>query len=82
MAGDDTFDVCAVGDGAEFERQAVCITVIPDNDPPVADAGRDRPVPSRTEVSLDGSTASDPDGDVLSDCMGGCRGRPALLRQR
>lgn len=36
------------------------------NSPPVANPGNDRTVPVGTEVSLDGSLSSDPDGDTLT----------------
>lgn len=38
----------------------------PENDPPTADAGADQTVEVGTEVTLDGSGSSDPDGDALT----------------
>jgi hypothetical protein len=44
----------------------VKITVFPDNNSPVANAGADKNVQPQVSVSLDGSNSSDPDGDDLT----------------
>lgn len=41
-------------------------TYLPVNEPPQADAGADQQVTIRTDVNLDGSNSSDPNGDLLS----------------
>jgi len=40
--------------------------VVPEDGPPVADAGRDQTVLQGTEVSLDGSGSTDPDYDIIT----------------
>jgi hypothetical protein len=74
-AGTYTFDLCAVGDAAEYGRQTVTIEYVLNN-PPVADAGADQVGEAAVEcsvddaggtaVTLDGSASSDPDGDDLT----------------
>ena len=59
-----------VNDGTASNFDTVDITVedigLGANSPPAADAGGDQGVVELTTVSLDGSTSSDPDGDVLT----------------
>jgi PGF-pre-PGF domain-containing protein/PGF-CTERM protein len=51
----------------EITRSATTVvTAVPINEPPTADAGPDRTVDERTEVQLNASNSSDPDGDTLS----------------
>ncbi len=56
-----------VNDGfADSSPDEVEVTVKPQNNPPVADAGGDTTVNERGMVTLDGSKSSDPDGDRLT----------------
>ena len=56
-----------VSDGqALSEPDTVSVLVRQVNQPPTADAGDDRAVPSSGDVTLDGSDSEDPDGDDLT----------------
>lgn len=59
------FELTVTDKGSQFDTDEVTITVRPGNRPPVADAGDSRTVEETTQVSLDGSRSSDPDGDLL-----------------
>lgn len=59
--------VLAVSDGVATDEDELVVTAVPEGDaPPVADAGADRTVDAGSEVLLDGSGSSDPDGDALA----------------
>lgn len=56
-----------VNDGlADSQPDTVEVTIVNENRPPVADANEDQVVVERSEVVLDASRSSDPDGDALS----------------
>ena len=55
-----------VGDGIDFDTDALTLTVIGSNSPPVADAGANQNITLGTGVSLDGTGSTDADGDPLT----------------
>ncbi len=59
-----TFTV-TVGDGTETATASVDVTILGENDPPVADAGEDISASPSANVALDGTRSSDPDNDPL-----------------
>jgi hypothetical protein len=68
--GEDAFTYEVCDDGMPPPPQPLCdtatvdITVNEINDPPVADAGPDQSVKTKTLVTLDGSGSSDPENDL------------------
>ena len=55
-----------VGDGTEYDTDAISLMVIGSNAPPVADAGSNQAINLGPSVSLDGTATTDPDGDPLT----------------
>jgi choice-of-anchor B domain-containing protein len=72
-----TFEVSDGRGGTDSE--AITITVINTNRPPVADAGPDQTVPVATVVTLDGTGSSDPDGDPLTYAWSQFSGLPVTI---
>ncbi|MHC4445806.1 MAG: PKD domain-containing protein [Planctomycetota bacterium] len=60
-----TFTV-TISDGSASSSASVEVRVLKTNHPPVAEAGEDQTVDPGTNVKLDGSGSSDPDGDNLT----------------
>ncbi|MAG55652.1 MAG: hypothetical protein CMJ83_05105 [Planctomycetes bacterium] len=63
-AGEELTFQLTVSDGVDVDTDDVVITVLNQNQPPVADAGEDQVKDSESAVALAG-TAFDPDGDLL-----------------
>jgi len=55
-----------VGDGTDFDTDAMSLTVVGSNSPPVPNAGPNQSVNLGDTVNLDGTGTSDPDGDPLT----------------
>jgi hypothetical protein len=55
-----------VGDGTDFNTDAISLVVVGSNAPPVSDAGPNQSVNLGVSVSLDGTATTDPDGDPLT----------------
>lgn len=59
-----SFHVTGYSEGNGYATDMALVKVLPSNNPPVADAGKDQNVPQRTFVGLDG-IGTDPDGDNI-----------------
>ena len=59
-----SFHVTGYSPGNGYANDIAIVKVIPSNQPPVADAGKDQNVPQRTFVYLEG-TGTDPDNDKI-----------------
>ena len=64
--GSDSFTYQVCDAAAACDTAVVTITVLPVNDPPIADAGDDQNASTGQPVTLDGSDSSDPDGDTIT----------------
>ena len=64
--GSDSFTYQVCDPAAACDTAVVTITVLPVNDPPIADAGDDENGSTGQVVTLDGSDSFDPDGDTIT----------------